>query len=66
MATPIPEGTAVRKAVQWVSKMIEDGTKNPLPALIEQACVRFNLSPVDSDFLNRFFRERQAGESKKS
>ena len=66
MTTVMPEGAAVRKAVQWVSKMIEDGTKIPLPALIEQACVRFNLSPIDSDFLNRFFRDRQAGEIKKS
>jgi len=66
MTTVMPEGAAVRKAVQWVSKMIEDGEKSPLPTLIEQACVRFNLSPVDSDFLDRFFRQRQAGESKKS
>ena len=66
MATVMPEGAGVRKAVQWVSQMIEDGTKNPLPALIEQACVRFNLSPADSEFMSRFFRERQAGESKKS
>jgi hypothetical protein len=65
MATDMPEGTAVRKAVQWVSKMREGGAKESLAILIEQACVRFNLSPKDCDFMNRFFREQQAAESKK-
>jgi len=65
MPTVMPEGGAVRKAVQWVSKMREVGTKASLAILIEQASVRFNLSPKDCDFLNRFFSELQASESKK-
>jgi hypothetical protein len=65
MPTIMPEGGAVRKAVQWVSKMRGEGAKVPLASLIEQASIRFNLSPKDSDFLNRFFREQQASESKK-
>jgi hypothetical protein len=65
MPPVMPEGAAVRKAVQWVSKMREEGTKPSLAILIEQASVRFNLSPKDSDFLNRFFSEQQASEIKK-
>ena len=65
MATVMPEGAAVRKAVQWESKMIEEGAKDSLAILIEQACVRFNLSPKDGDFLSRFFTEAQAAESNK-
>ena len=58
--TPImPEGTAVRKAVHWISKMREEGGKASVAALIEQACVRFNLSPKDCDFLHRFFKEQE-------
>jgi len=49
----------VRKAVHWISKMREEG-KTPLPTLVEQACVRFNLSPKDAEFLNRFFIEGTA------
>jgi hypothetical protein len=58
--TPImPEGAAVRKAVQWISKMREEGGKTSLVSLIEQACIRFNLPPKDCDFLDRFFKERE-------
>ncbi len=55
----MPEGVAIRKAVQWISKMREEGNI-PLPNLIDQACVRFNLSPKDSEFLSRFFTEGTA------
>lgn len=65
MPTIMPEGGAVRKAVHWVSKMREEGAKASLATLIEQASVRFNLSPKDSDFLNRFFTEQQTAEGKK-
>ncbi len=65
MPTVMPEGGAVRRAVQWISKMREEGTKAPLAVLIEQASARFNLSPKDSEFLTRFFTEQQAAESKK-
>jgi hypothetical protein len=56
MSSIMPEGAAIRKAVQWISKMREE-EKTPLPNLIEQACVRFNLSPKDGEFLNRFFSQ---------
>lgn len=59
MSSIMPEGAAIRKAVQWVSKLREEGN-TPLPNLIEQACVRFNLSPKDCEFLNRFFTEGAA------
>jgi hypothetical protein len=59
MSSILPEGTSLRKAVQWISKMREEG-KTPLPTLVDQACVRFNLSPKDAEFLNRFFIEGPA------
>ena len=65
MTSVMPEGGAVRKAIQWVSKMREEGVKESLAILVEQASVRFNLSPKDGEFLNRFFTEQQAAESKK-
>jgi hypothetical protein len=56
MSPILPEGASMRKAVQWISKMKEEGNAS-LPNLIDQACLRFNLSPKDADFLNRFFTE---------
>lgn len=60
MPTVMPEGTALRKAVQWISKTREEGSQAALLILIEQACMRFNLSPKDGEFLNRFFTEQQS------
>jgi len=65
MTTVMPEGGNLRKALQWVSKMREEGAKESLAVLVDQASVRFNLSPKDSEFLTRFFNEQQAAESKK-
>ncbi len=62
MSAIMPEGAAIRKAVQWISKMREEG-KTPLPALIDQACVRFNLSPKDCEFIHRFFTEAEKPKS---
>jgi hypothetical protein len=59
MPTVMPEGTALRKAVQWISKTREEGSHAALLVLIEQACMRFNLSPKDGEFLNRFFIDQQ-------
>ena len=59
MSPMMPEGAAIRKAVQWISKLREEGNVH-LATLIDQACVRFNLSPKDCEFLHRFFTEATA------
>ncbi len=59
MSPILPEGTSLRKAVQWISKMKEEGNAL-LPTLVDQACMRFNLSPKDAEFLCRFFAEDKA------
>jgi hypothetical protein len=60
MDAMLPEGTSVRKAIKWISQMRTDQGKANLMTLIDQACVRFNLSPKDSDFLHRFFTAAEA------
>ena len=65
MSSVVPEGTAVRKAVQWISKLREEGNTS-LTMLIDQACTRFNLSPKDSDFLHRFFAEAEKSKPQKA
>jgi len=64
MSSIIPEGTAVRKAVQWISQMREEGGETSLATLIEKACLRFNLPPKDCDFLNRFFQGQKSAKAK--
>jgi hypothetical protein len=65
MTFTMPEGTTVRKAIQWISKMREEGGIYSLSNLIDQACVRFNLSPKDCDFVHRFFREAEGAQTGK-
>ena len=46
-----PKGEDLRKAVKWVSdKRKYEQVKN-VKKLIEAACLKFNLSPKDAEFL---------------
>ncbi len=51
-----PEGEDLRKAVKWISEQRQDDPDQRLPALVEAASRRFNLSPRDETFLLRFVR----------
>ena len=49
-----PKGEDLRKAVKWV---LEERKYNPgkkSKTLIEEACMKFDLSPKDADFLLRY------------
>lgn len=51
MATIMPKGENIRQAVKWISEArLEQGAR-PLSALIEEAALRFNLSPKEEMFL---------------
>jgi hypothetical protein len=48
-----PKGEDLRKAVKWVSEERKYNKEKNLKVLIEEACLKFNLSPMDADFLFR-------------
>jgi len=50
--TILPEGENLRRALRWIS---EQGSHS-LP-VIEEASLRFDLSPADAAFLIRHFAE---------
>jgi hypothetical protein len=54
-----PKGEDLRKAVKWVSQEHKYNKGKKLKALIEEACLKFNLSPMDADFLTRTLREQE-------
>ncbi len=57
MATIQPKGEKMRQAIRWISsERLEDGCKSIL-ILIQEAALKFNLSPVDEEFLHSFYRE---------
>lgn len=54
-----PEGENLRKATRWISDERLGRSDAKLSSLIEQAAVKFNLSPTDTEFLMRFFTEKK-------
>ena len=59
MSTIMPQSELARKALAWISAERADSGK-PLPKLIEEACMRFNLGPKDAEFLRRQLADSQA------
>lgn len=55
----LPEGEQLRRAVRWISEMREETQDASLPKLINEACVKFDLSPADTEFLSRFFADEK-------
>ncbi len=51
--TVVPEGSALKKALCWASETRRDHPDKGLLALVDEAGMRFNLSPNDSDALLR-------------
>jgi len=59
MGTIQPKGEKVRQAVKWISSELQEDEKKSIPKLIQQAAVRFNLSPVEEQSLVSFYREKE-------
>jgi hypothetical protein len=53
-----PQGEDLRKAVKWVAEERKFHPDKDVKALIHEASARFNLSPKDAEFLDRFVREK--------
>ncbi len=54
MTTIMPEGEIIRKAVSWVTEQRQDQPdKNP-QKIAEEAILKFDLSPLESEFLCKF------------
>ncbi|CCO24645.1 hypothetical protein [Maridesulfovibrio hydrothermalis] len=56
MTTVVPPCELTRKAIKWISEQRTE-TGKPFAALLEEAAMRFNLSPKDMEFMERFYAE---------
>lgn len=61
MGTVMPQSELVRKAVAWVSERRSCGGAK-LEQILDEAGMRFNLSPNDAEFLRKFFATSQEGQ----
>jgi hypothetical protein len=53
-----PKGEDLRKAVKWVSDERQFNPGKESKTLIEEACMKFDLSPKDADFLLRYLLDK--------
>jgi hypothetical protein len=56
MTTVQPEGESIRKAAQWIVETRKYEPHKALNKLIEEACMKFDLSPLEAEFLKRFVK----------
>ncbi len=57
MTTIMPEGENIRKAVKWISGELQENQNKSLQKLVNDAVLRFDLSPKDAEFLTSFYRK---------
>lgn len=55
MSAIMPQGEDVRRAVKWIAENLAANPEQPRKKLIEQAVFKFDLSPLDTEFLMNFF-----------
>ena len=60
MSTIMPKGENLRQAVKWISSERSEDEHHAISGLIQEASLKFNLSPKEEEFLRRFFQEGEA------
>lgn len=58
MTTVMPEGEAIRKAVKWVSSCVQEDPDKPVQKIVHEAILRFDLSPMEAQFLMDFYKAK--------
>ena len=59
MATIVPKGENVRKALKWISDNRLEDEKKSISSLIQEAGLKYNLSPKEEMFLVNFYKENK-------
>lgn len=53
-----PKGEKIKNAIKWVTENKKDFPAKELISIVNEANIKFDLNPVESDFLVRFFKEQ--------
>jgi hypothetical protein len=54
-----PKGEDLRRAVKWVSEERKYNPEKEVKTIVQEACMKFDLSPIDADFLLRHLLEKE-------
>jgi len=64
MTTVIPQSELTRRAVDWINEKCGQAPAGQQRCqIIAEAAMRFNLGPLEVEFLERFFQPNAAGET---
>ena len=61
MSAVMPSGEDIRRAVKWISDNLATDPDQARLRLIETAVFKFDLSPLDMEFLINFFGKKRPG-----
>jgi hypothetical protein len=53
----LPSGDKMKKTLCWISEMIQTYPEKNRQQIINEAEIRFDLSPKECDFIDRKFRD---------
>ncbi len=53
----VPGRDSIRSALKWLSDRRQDDPATPRMKLIEEAALRFDLTPLEVDFLSSSWKE---------
>lgn len=52
----MPSGDKMKKALSWISEMVKTNPRKTREQIINEAEIRFDLSPKECDFIDRKLR----------
>ena len=53
-----PDGEEIRRAVKWIAEERQAAPQRPLKVIVEEACLKFDLSPLEAEYLLRTLKDR--------
>ncbi len=53
-----PKGEHLRNAIKWISEQRKYNPDKNRNTIIEEACLKFNMSPKDAEYIKKFVNEQ--------
>ena len=54
MTTVMPKGDNLRNAIKWIDEARKAAQPPAERGLLDEACLRFNLNPLETEYLAKF------------
>jgi hypothetical protein len=58
MTTIVPDSAHLKQAVEWISDQRKEDESTSIKSLINNAIIRFDLNPKQSEFLINFYKNK--------